>query len=304
LTADGILNVNKPRGWTSFDVVAFVRKQSGVKRVGHAGTLDPAAEGVLVVCLGHATRITEYLLNARKSYVARIHLGMSTDTYDADGVVVRTADASSVTREDIERALDSFKGEILQKPPLYSALKRQGTALYKHARAGRQVELEKREVEVYRLELTEFSLPLMTLEVDCGRGFYVRSLAHDLGESLGCGGHLEALRRTAVGPFRVEESVDIEVLRQAFEEGNWQELLLPLDSVLLDWKAAILGEESEGRVRQGRALNVAEAAHLQERAAASEGTPCRAYSLDGRLIALLKYGGKSIWEPEKVLEGE
>jgi tRNA pseudouridine55 synthase len=303
LTPDGILNVNKPAGWTSFDVVAFVRRQSGVRRVGHAGTLDPSAEGVLLVCLGQATRIVEYLLDAPKSYRARIRLGIATDTYDADGAVLSTADASSITPEDVERALGSFRGTIRQKPPMYSALKREGTALYKHARAGREVELEAREVQVYRLELVEVARPTLTLEIDCGRGFYVRSLAHDLGERLGCGGHLESLTRLAVGPFSVDEAVEMESLRKAFDDGTWEDVLLPTDSVLLDWHAAIVGEQNASRIGHGGALDLARMDEVRVGPLAA-GTPCRAYSLDGRLIALLRYVGGSIWQPSKVLEGE
>ena len=302
MTLDGILNVNKPAGWTSFDVVAFVRRHAGVRRVGHAGTLDPAAEGVLVVCLGRATRIVEFLLDARKSYRARVRLGVTTDTYDADGAVVRTADASSITREAVEQALDSFRGTISQTPPMFSALKREGTALYKHARAGREVEREARDVEVYRLNLVELTPPALTLEIDCGRGFYVRSLAHDLGERLGCGAHLEGLVRVAVGPFRVESAVDTETLRAAFVGGTWAGFVLPVDSVLLDWHAAILGEENVAGVRFGRALDLTPIDEARV-SALPVGTPCRAYSLDGRLIALLRYGGDAVWQPSKVLEG-
>ena len=301
MTLDGILNVNKPPGWTSFDVVAFVRRHSGVKRVGHAGTLDPAAEGVLLVCLGGATRIVEYLLATRKSYRARIRLGIVTDTYDADGEVVRSSDASSITREAVEQGLDSFRGTISQTPPMFSALKREGTPLYRHARAGREMEREAREVEVYRLELVEFDPPALTLDVDCGRGFYVRSVAHDLGERLGCGGHLEGLVRTGVGPFRVESAVDIETLREAFVDGTWTGFLLPMDTVLLEWHAAILGEENAANVRFGRALSLA-AADEGRIVVLPAGTPCRAYSLDGRLIALLRYGGEAIWRPAKLLD--
>jgi len=299
---DGILNVNKPAGWTSFDVVAFVRRHSGVRRVGHAGTLDPSAEGVLVVCLGRATRVVEYLLDARKSYRARVRLGVTTDTYDADGAVVRTADASPVTREVVEQALDSFRGRIRQTPPMFSALKRQGAPLYRHARAGRDVEREARDVEVYRLELVEFVPPALTLEIDCGRGFYVRSLAYDLGERLGCGAHLEGLVRTGVGPFRVESAVDIETLRAALGDGTWAGFVLPMDCVLLDWHAAILGEENVAGVCFGRALDLRPVDEARVRALPL-GTPCRAYSLDGRLVALLRYGGDAVWQPSKVLEG-
>ena len=302
MTLDGILNVNKPAGWTSFDVVAFVRRHSGVRRVGHAGTLDPAAEGVLLVCLGRATRIVEFLLDARKSYRARVRLGVTTDTYDADGAVVRAADASSMTREAVEQALDSFRGTISQTPPMFSAQKREGTPLYRHARAGRDVEREAREVEVYRLELVEFDLPALMLDVECGRGFYVRSLAHDLGERLGCGAHLEGLTRVAVGPFGVESAVDIETLRAAFVDGTWVDFLLPMDSVLLDWHAAILGDENAANVRFGRTLDLVPVDDARVNALPA-GTQCRAYSLDGRLIALLRYGGGAIWQPAKVLEG-
>lgn len=302
MTLDGILNVNKPSGWTSFDVVAFVRRKSGVKRVGHVGTLDPAAEGVLVVCLGRATRVAEYFLDTRKSYRARIRLGVATDTYDADGAVVRTVDASSVTREAVEKALGSFRGVIEQRPPMFSALKRAGVPLYRHARAGRDVELETRRVEVYRLELVEFAAGALTLEIECGRGFYVRSLAHDLGETLGCGAHLEALVRTGLGSFRVESAVDVEALRGAFEDGTWTELLLPIDSVLLHWRAAIVGEGNAANARSGRALDLSPVDEGRVRSLAA-GTPCRAYSLDGRLIALLEYAGDALWRPAKVLEG-
>jgi tRNA pseudouridine55 synthase len=202
----------------------------------------------------------------------------------------------------VEQALDSFRGTVSQTPPMFSALKREGTPLYRHARAGRDVEREARAVEVYRLDLVEFDTPALTLDIDCGRGFYVRSLAHDLGERLGCGAHLEGLVRLAVGPFHVESSVDVERLRGAFVDGTWTDSLLPVDSVLLDWHAAILGEENAANVRLGRTVNLAPADEARV-VALSAGAPCRAYSLDGRLIALLRYGGDAIWQPAKVLEG-
>jgi len=299
---DGVLNVNKPAGWTSFDIVAFVRRHSGVKRVGHAGTLDPSAEGVLVVCLGQATRVLEYLLDVGKTYRARIHLGVATDTYDADGEVVRTSDTSSIGRNAVEQALDSLRGTISQKPPIYSALKREGTPLYKHARAGRNVEPEAREVHIYRLDLVDLDPPALTVEIDCGRGFYVRSFANDLGEKLGCGAHLEHLLRTRVGPFRLETAVGIDVLRGDFEDGTWADLVLPMDTVLLDWHAAILGGDNVENLRFGRSLDLAA---LQNKPATSlqAGTPCRAYSLEGKLIALLRYNGDAFWQPSKVLAG-
>ncbi len=297
---DGFLNINKSPGWTSFDIVAFVRRESGVRRVGHGGTLDPSAEGVLVVALGQATRFLEYLLDARKRYRAQVRLGAVTDTYDGEGTVVRTADPSSVTREMVDSALPAFRGAISQTPPMFSALKRDGVPLYKHARAQREVEREARTVQVYRLELVDFAPPSFTVEIECGRGFYVRSLAHDLGERLGCGAHLERLTRTAVGLFDRESSVGTEALREAFRDGSWQRLLLPLDSVLLHCYAAILGERNESELRFGRALSLtpADEGRIRSLPAAA---PCRAYSIDGRLLGLLTYGEDAIWQPKKVL---
>ncbi|MGA2284747.1 MAG: tRNA pseudouridine(55) synthase TruB [Dehalococcoidia bacterium] len=299
---DGFLNVDKSPGWTSFDVVAFVRRESGVRRVGHGGTLDPAAEGVLVIALGQATRFLEYLLEARKSYRARVRLGVVTDTYDGEGEVVRTADPSSVTREMVESAVAGFRGVISQVPPMFSALKRDGVPLYKHARAKQEIEREARTVEVYRLEMVDFAPPSLAVEIECGHGFYVRSLAYDLGERLGCGAHLEKLTRTAVGPFERGSSVGMEALREAFRDGSWQQLLLPLDSVLLHCYAAILGEGNESELRFGRALNLQPADEERTRSLSS-GTACRAYSVDGRLLGLLSYADDAVWQPKKVLSG-
>ena len=301
MTVDGILNVNKPLQWTSFDVVALVRRLSGEKRVGHAGTLDPAAEGVLVISLGQATRVVEYLLDAGKSYRARIRLGAVTDSYDAEGTVIRSGDPSSVTREAVEEALRHFRGVIDQTPPMFSALKRDGVPLYRHARAGREVEREPRSVEIYHLDLLDFAPPVVTVELDCGRGVYVRSLAFDLGERLGCGAHLAGLVRLAVGPFRLESAVSIDALRDAFSSGGWERLLSPIDSVLLDWPAITLSEEESRAVRQGRTLERAPA--VEGSASIPDGARCRAYSPDGRLIALLRYLGDKRWQPLKVLSG-
>lgn len=303
MTADGILNVCKPPHWSSFDVVSLVRRQSGVKRVGHAGTLDPAAEGVLLICLGRATRVVEYLMDAPKRYRARIRMGVATDTQDGEGTVIRRGDPSAVTREMVEEALASFSGEISQVPPMFSALKRDGVPLYRHARAGRTVERAPRRVRVYRLELVEFEPPSFTITVECGRGFYVRTLADDLGERLGCGAHLDELVRLGVGPFRLEASISIAALREALAGGGWRELLLPIDAVLLDWQAAILGDQNERHACLGRTLDLVPLEEARV-ASLSEGALCRAYSLDGRLIALLRYRGDgTLWQPAKVLAG-
>jgi len=300
LTENGILNVCKPRGWTSLDVVRLVRRYSHVRRVGHAGTLDPAAEGVLPVCLGQATRLVEYLLDYPKSYRARIRLGIVTDTYDAEGTVVSTADPSSVTRKMVEQLLPAFTGEVTQVPPMFSALKRDGVPLYRYARAGKTVEREPRPVRIYRLELIDFEPPTLTVEMECGRGVYLRTFAHDLGEHLECGAHLEHLVRLSVGPFSLDSAVGIEELRNAFDEGSWGDLLHPLDSVLLNRHAAILGEQNQQLAAWGRTVELTPV-HPERIRVLTEGALCRAYSLDGLLVALLRYQGDSfLWRPEKV----
>ena len=219
MALSGILNVDKPAGWTSFDVVRFVRGRCGERRVGHAGTLDPAATGVLPVLIGQATRLTEYLVDATKAYEATVELGVETDTYDAEGEVVARADASHVTGSRSRRRCQRFRGDFLQTPPMYSALKRDGVPLYKRARRGEAVEVEPRPVRVEELDITDWRPPHVKLHVECAKGFYVRSLAHDLGAALGVGGMLAGLRRSRVGAFRVEDAVDIEDLRAAFEAG-------------------------------------------------------------------------------------
>ncbi|MBV8821973.1 MAG: tRNA pseudouridine(55) synthase TruB, partial [Ktedonobacteraceae bacterium] len=200
---DGIFNINKPTGMTSHDVVAKIRKLLKQKRVGHAGTLDPAASGVLPICVGQATRVAEYLSESGKAYEAHIVFGITTDTYDADGTVVHTADTTQLSLEQIEVALQHYLGFQMQMPPLYSAIKLQGQPAYKRVRAGEQVTLEPRPIEIYQLRLLSWQNPHLTLAVECSKGTYIRSLAHDLGTHLGCGAHLAALTRTRSGPFHL-----------------------------------------------------------------------------------------------------
>ncbi|MCH8901325.1 MAG: tRNA pseudouridine(55) synthase TruB [Chloroflexi bacterium] len=296
---EGILNVNKPRGMTSFAVVSLVRRLTGVRRVGHAGTLDPIADGVLPICIGrHATRIVEYLVDARKAYRAVIRLGVATDTYDSEGEVVATGDPSGVTRAQLETALRPFVGEIQQVPPIYSALKYQGQPLYRYARAGKTVPLKARTVAIYRLELLNFESPLVEIELECGRGAYVRSLAYDLGERLGCGGHLEGLTRLRSGPFLLKDAIGVEELEEVARHDAWQEVLSGVDRVLESWDAALLGQEHTIDVRQGRSLVLTPA--RPEAAEVAPDALCRAYSEAGIFLGILRYRGEGRWRPEKV----
>lgn len=295
-TPSGILVLDKPRGWTSAEAVAFVRRRTGVKRVGHAGTLDPLATGVLPLLLGQATRLAEYLLEARKTYVAEVTLGVETNTYDAEGEVVRRLEARDIERGRVETALARFRGEFDQVPPAFSAVKQGGVPVYRLARRGQEVDLAPRRVVVQRLELTAFQPPLLVLEVECGKGFYVRSLAHDLGVVLGTGAMLSGLRRTRVGSFRAGDAIEPTALAAAIEAGTWQELLWAPDEVLLAWPAAILGKEEARRLGHGQALLLG--------AGIAGPRFCRAYSTDGDFLAVLgrEQGGR--WQPEKVFASE
>lgn len=293
---DGILNINKPMDRTSFSVVAEVRRLSRERRVGHAGTLDAMAGGVLPVCLGKGTRVVEFLMDARKVYKARVRLGVATDTYDATGKTVQEGDASGISREQVMSALDTFCGSIMQTPPVYSALKYQGQRLYKLARAGIAVEVKSRPATVYRIEMLDFEPPLVTIEVECAKGTYIRSLAHDLGQLLGCGAHLEHLLRLKYGPFDISDAVSMERLGDAFEDNSWQALVYPIDTVLSQWSSVVVGDEQEQLIKHGG--SVVMEGEVND---AGEESRCRAYNRDGCFIAILHFDPeKKQWQPEKV----
>jgi tRNA pseudouridine55 synthase len=291
----GILVVDKPLGVTSFDVVRRVRRGTGEKRVGHAGTLDPAATGVLVVLLGQATRITEYLMDMPKTYRGTIRLGTSTTTYDAEGAVVSEADASGVTEKILREALAKFVGEIEQVPPAHSALKVDGERAYHRARRGEAVALKARPVSVYRIDLLRYDPPVAEIEVECGRGTYIRSLTHDVGERLGCGAHLASLVRSRIGPFTIEAAADEASLGKAFEDGSWRELMQPMDCGLMALPAITLEIEDEKDVRHGQAVALADVE------APAAGTEARGYAEDGSLVGIIAFDAESErWQPRKV----
>ena len=299
----GILNVDKPVEVTSFDVVRAVRRGTGVKRVGHAGTLDPMASGVLLVLLGQAVRISEYLMDLPKSYRATLRLGVSTNTYDAEGEVTAERPVE-VSEERFRQALVAFEGEIQQVPPAFSAVKVDGERAYKLARRGEEVALKARRAHVSRIELTSFESPEATIEVDCSRGTYVRSLAHDIGEALGCGAHLTALVRTAVGPFTVERAAGDEALRAALAKGTWRDLVQPMDCGLLHLPALTLGIEDEKDVRHGRATTL-DAEITAQLGAVTDGVEARGYGEDGALVGIVKWDAtEGVWRPHKVFAGD
>ena len=294
---DGILNINKPGGETSFGVVAAVRRLAGERRVGHAGTLDPEATGVLPVCIGEGTRVVQFLAEATKAYRADIELGVATDTYDASGRVTQRGDPSGVGREQVKSALASFCGLIQQTPPMYSAVKHQGKRLYQLARAGIEVERKSRPTRIYRLELTDWQPPVVTIEVACGKGTYIRSLAHDLGQTLGCGANLKRLVRLRYGFFDIEDAVSLPQLEDAFCYGYWQRYLYPIDVVLLHWAAMIVSDDMGQMIRNGRPLVL----ESSQPSMASPESRCRVYTLDGCFLAVLRFNKeRGQWQPEKV----
>lgn len=284
----GVLNLDKPAGLTSHQVVAEVRRLAGQRRVGHAGTLDPMATGVLVVCLGKATRLVEYLSILPKVYRAVINFGITTDTGDAEGTVVAERDASNLSLEAIEALLPRFTGWIEQIPPMYSALKHEGQPLYRLARQGLVVQRAPRSVLIEDMEILSWAPPSLTLQLRCSPGTYVRSLAHDLGEAAGTGAHLSALRRLAVGHFRIENSVSLEDLA---EDGVGHHLIAPANA-LAHMPQITVSDEMAALILHGQDIRID----------IEEDGPCLAIDSRGELLATLRPEGREPgrWHPEKV----
>lgn len=298
---DGFFNVFKPTGWTSFDVVASLRRPLGTKRIGHAGTLDPTATGVLPIAVGFATRLIEYLVDGDKEYVGDIQLGSTTDTYDAAGEETSRQDWTHLTEAEVRAVLPAFTGAILQTPPAYSAVKIAGQPAYKRVRRGEEIIMQPRPAVVHELELTRFEPPLVGLRVVCGKGTYVRSLAHDLGQALGCGAHLRSLTRSRVGNLRAEQAIGVEELRQEGLNGFASEHLIAPDNVLHDLDAAVLAAGTATEISQGRTVRLYPGLPAALGRRLPLGRKSRAYCADGRFLALLEYAGPpALWKAKKV----
>jgi tRNA pseudouridine55 synthase len=279
----GFLNINKPAGMTSMDVIRIVRRLTGQRKVGHGGTLDPDATGVLPICIGRATRFIDRFVQGRKVYEATATFGTSTDTYDASGRVTAKSDASTITREVIEAALPGFMGEISQIPPMYSAIKVKGVRLYKLAREGKEIEREPREVMVYGLDITSWDSPTLELRIECGSGFYARSVVHDLGQALGNTAHLGKLIRSQVGRFALGEAVTLEGLEESTKAGDWEQMLHPIDTALLDLPAVVVDPFQEEAIGFGKSIQPG------SQASANDASQVRAYNRKGELIALMEH---------------
>ncbi|MCB1760802.1 MAG: tRNA pseudouridine(55) synthase TruB [Gammaproteobacteria bacterium] len=254
----GILLLDKPVGETSNAALQRVKRIFFARKAGHTGSLDPLASGLLPICFGSATKISAFLLDADKRYWVRVKLGETTTTGDAEGEIVERRPVTNVTAADIERALQGFRGEIQQIPPMYSALKHKGERLYKLAREGVEVAREPRTIRIHEIGLGACDLPQFEFEVSCSKGTYVRTLAEDIGAVLGCGAHVDGLRRTGVGPFSSEQMVTMEQIDAAFEAGreSLEALLLPVERALDDWPAVNLNADSTYYVKQGQPVLV------------------------------------------------
>ena len=253
---NGVLIIDKPKGWTSHDVVARVRKVLIIKKAGHGGTLDPLATGVLPVYLNEGTKLVPFNLEGTKDYLATMKLGQETDTLDADGKVVGEKQGVSCTRKEIEEVLERFRGPIRQTPPLFSAIKQGGLPLYKLARAGQTPSLLERETMIHTLILKDVSLPLVTLEVTCGRGTYIRSLCADLGRALGCGAHVVELRRYRSGKFHLDQALSMEDFTRLAEQERVKERILPLKDGVECAGFITVEERTAEMIRQGRPLRL------------------------------------------------
>jgi len=292
---DGIVNIYKPKGMTSHQVVQAVRRLLGQRRVGHTGTLDPLASGVLPLVMGKATRVAEFMSLKDKVYWAEVVFGRTTTTYDAEGETVTEQPNPSLTLDEVAEAIREFRGKIEQSPPAYSAVKQRGIPAYKFARAGIEVTPRKRLVRIDAINILDWQPgdpPRVHLQIKCGSGTYIRSLAHDLGQKLGCGAFLSGLVRTKVGPFNLRNALRLEALELAVELGYWNELVYPLDEALTDLDVIVLSDNSLEIIRQGGNLY---------KILSNKYNLFRAYTDSGDLIGILQYRKKEgLLHPKKV----
>ena len=292
---DGVLLLDKPVGLSSNDALIRAKRLYLAKKAGHTGTLDPLASGLLPLCFGEATKFSQDLLEADKTYEATMRLGIRTTTGDAEGEAIETRDVTC-DRAAVEQALVQFRGEIVQVPPMYSALKRDGKPLYEYARAGQTVEREGRQVTIHVLEVLACALPDVTFRVTCSKGTYVRTLAEDIGEVLGCGAHLVMLRRTGVGALTLADSVTLDALSDALpdERDAW---IQPVDALLSTFPSVQLDADATRRFLHGQRLRLADLAVDES---VLQGTRARVYSSEGKLLGVARVG-EGVLAPERLI---
>lgn len=287
----GIINVYKEKGYTSHDVVAKLRGIVGQKKIGHTGTLDPDAVGVLPVCLGRATKVCDLLTEKDKTYEAVLLLGVETDTQDTSGEVLRREETTTISEEQVRQAILSFVGEYDQIPPMYSALKVNGKKLYELAREGKTVERKARRVQIHNIRILEINLPRVRMEVECSKGTYIRTLCNDIGEMLGCGGCMEALTRTKVSCFELQESLTLEEIARKKTEGSLDEILIPIDAMFPQYPKIIVKKKWEKLAYNGNML-YAKSIHRnldETEKTIQDGVQVRLYNEAGQFLAIYRY---------------
>jgi len=260
---NGIINIYKEKGFTSHDVVAKLRGMLKQKKIGHTGTLDPDAEGVLPVCLGKGTKVCDLLTDKDKVYQAELLLGVETDTQDTSGTILASSEVS-VTAEQVCEVINGFVGEYDQIPPMYSALKVNGKKLYELARAGIEVERKARRVLIHSIKIMEVNLPVVKIEVECSKGTYIRTLCHDIGQQLGCGGCMQKLLRTQVGIFHLEQSLKLSEVQKLADDGNVDSVIMEVDAIFEQYKKIIVKESCDRLVHNGNAVKLSQCRQEQE----------------------------------------
>ena len=285
----GVLNIYKEKGYTSHDVVARLRRIVGQKKIGHTGTLDPEAEGVLPVCLGKATKLCDLLTDKDKTYEAVLLLGISTDTQDTTGKILEEKNTADLREEAVREVVLSFEGEYDQIPPMFSALKVGGKKLYELARDGKEVERKPRHVQIYRIRILQIDLPRVRMEVTCSKGTYIRTLCHDIGEKLGCGGCIESLLRTRVERFGVAESLRISEVEQLMDEGTLQEHMIKVDEMFPDYQKVYLTPEASAAVRNGNSFRLGDVIWISELSGFQNAERVRVYDEERNFIAVYEF---------------
>ena len=283
---NGVINVYKEKGYTSHDVVAIVRKTLNIKKVGHTGTLDPDAEGVLPVCIGQATKLADYIMAERKSYTAEITFGAETTTQDASGDIIKEYEYT-FDENRLREVIDNFKGEQTQVPPMYSAIKINGKKLYEIAREGREIERKAREITVYDIRIAEINPPNKAIiEIDCSKGTYIRSLCSDIGNKLGWGAFMSSLTRTASGKFKLNEAVKLDELKNVAERGEAEKFIIPPDDVLSGYKRVTVSEKADKYLYNGGKIY---GGYLKYDKKPSDNEIVLGYDATGRLVGIYLY---------------
>ena len=295
---NGIINIYKEKGFTPHDVVAKLRSITKQKKIGHTGTLDPDAEGVLPVCFGKATRLCDMLTDKNKTYETVLLLGKSTDTQDITGTVLEECDTDRLTEEAVKACILGYEGEYEQLPPMYSALKVNGKKLYELAREGIEVERKTRKVIIFQIEILEMRLPRVHMRVSCSKGTYIRTLCHDIGKELGCGGCMESLLRTRVGKFELQDSHRLEEIAGLQESGSLGSVLVPVDAMFSEQKAVLLLPEYDRLAYNG---NVIPKSGIKTDLHFADGEQVRIYDSKNTFTGIFRYSGRpGSFRPEKM----